>query len=46
MIAYTVYYSIPWDAPAILIFIVAFISVFGIWFIAYLMDRVKMYIVI
>jgi len=46
MIAYSVYYSIPWDAPAILVFLIAFISVLGIWFIAFLMDRVKMYIVI
>ena len=46
MIAYSVYYSISWDAPAILIFIIAFISVFGIWILAYFMDKAKMYIVI
>jgi predicted acyltransferase len=46
MIAYSVYYSVPWDAPAILIFFIAFISVLGVWLIAYWMDRVKMYIVI
>lgn len=46
LIAYSIYYSVPWDAPAIFIFIIAFLSVIGIWLIAYLMDRVKMYIVI
>lgn len=46
MIAYSVYYFVPWDAPAILIFLIAFISVFGIWIIAYFMDKAKMYIVI
>ena len=46
IIAYSIYSILPWDAPVIIVFIVAFISVFSIWLIAYLMDRAKMYIII
>ncbi len=46
IIAFSTYYLVPWDSPAIFIFVIAFLSVLSIWFIAYLMNRVQMYIVI
>ncbi|MFX0059326.1 MAG: DUF5009 domain-containing protein [Candidatus Hodarchaeota archaeon] len=46
LIIYVIYITIPVDVPFILIFSVGVLSIIGIWFIAYLMNKVEMYIII